>query len=59
LLGWTNLPDRAPVLSALVVAVNLSLPMGVWMRFGHMPWRPTLEMSGATMVVGLTLIIGY
>ena len=59
LLGYTNLPDRAPELSALVVAVALSLPMAAWMRFRGMPWRPTLEMSGATMVVGLTLILGY
>jgi hypothetical protein len=59
LLGYTNLTDRAPVLSALVVAVNLSLPMAAWMRFRGMPWRPTLEMSGATMLIGLTLIVGY
>jgi len=59
LLGYTSLPDRAPVLSALVVAVSLSLPMAAWMRFRGMPWRPTLEMSGATMFVGLTLIVGY
>jgi len=59
LLGYTNLPDRAPELSALVVAVSLSLPMAAWMRFRGMPWRPTLEMSGATMLVGLTLILGY
>lgn len=59
LLGYPNLPDRAPVLSALVVAVNLSLPMAAWMRFRGMKWRPTLEMSGATTVVGMTLILGY
>jgi hypothetical protein len=59
LLGYTNLPDQAPVLSALVVAVNLSVPMAAWMRFRGMPWRPALEMSGATMLVGLTLIVGY
>jgi hypothetical protein len=59
LLGYTNLPDRAPVLSAMVVAVSLSLPMAAWMRFRGMSWRPTLEMSGAPMAVGLTLILGY
>jgi len=59
LLGYANLPDRLPVLSALVVAINLSVPMGVWMRFRGMPWRPTIEMSGATMAVGLVLIVGY
>jgi hypothetical protein len=59
LLGYTEMPQRAPELSALVVAVNLSLPMAVWMRLRGMAWRPTLEMSGATMLVGLLLIAGY
>jgi hypothetical protein len=59
LLGYTALPDQAPALSALVVAVNLSLPMAAWMRFRGMPWRQTLEMSGAPLVVGLALILGY
>ena len=59
LLGYTNLPDRVPVLSAMVVAVNLSLPMAAWMRFRGMPWRPTVEMAGATMLVWLTLLVGY
>ena len=33
--------------------------MAEWMRFRGMSWRPTLEMSGAPMAVGLTLILGY
>lgn len=59
LLGYSDLPQRAPALSALVVALNLSLPMAAWMRFRGMAWRPTLEMSGSTMLVGLLLIAGY
>lgn len=59
LLGYSDLAQRAPALSALIVAVNLSLPMGAWMRWRGMAWRPTLEMSGATMLVGLLLIAGY
>jgi hypothetical protein len=59
LLGFTNLPERQPELSVLVIAVNLSLPMGAWMRFRGMDWRPTLEMSGSTMVFGLLLIAAY
>jgi hypothetical protein len=59
LLGYTNLPQRAPALTVLIIAVNLSLPMGVWMRFRGMEWRPTLEMSGSTMVAGLLLIVAY
>jgi len=59
LLGYTNLPQRLPELSVLVIAINLSLPMAVWMRFRGMQWRPTLEMSGATMLTGLLLIVAY
>jgi hypothetical protein len=59
LFGYSELPDRAPALSVFVIAVNLSLPMAVWMRFRGMQWRPTLEMAGSTMVVGLALIAAY
>jgi hypothetical protein len=59
LLGYTDLPQRAPELTVLIIAINLSLPMAVWMRFRGMAWRPALEMSGATMVAGLVLIAGY
>jgi hypothetical protein len=59
LLGYTDLPQRAPELTVLIIAVNLSLPMAAWMRFRGMAWRPTLEMSGSTMVAGLLLIAGY
>ena len=59
LLGYTDLPQRAPELTVLVIAINLSLPMAVWMRFMGMEWRPTLEMSGSTMVAGLLLIAAY
>jgi len=59
LLGYTDLPQGEPVLTVLVIAINLSLPMAVWMRFRGMAWRPTLEMSGSTMVAGLLLIAAY
>lgn len=59
LLGYTDLTQRAPELTTLVLAISLSLPMAVWMRFMGMEWRPTLEMSGATMVAGLLLIAAY
>ncbi len=59
LLGYPNLPQRLPELSVFVIAVNLSLPMALWMRFRGMAWRPTLEMSGATMLTGLVLIVAY
>jgi hypothetical protein len=59
LLGYTDLPQRAPELTVLIIAINLSLPMAAWMRFRGMAWRPTLEMSGSTMVAGLLLIAAY
>ena len=59
LLGYDDLPRTAPELSVLVLAVNLSVPMLVWMRVRGMAWQPTLEMSGSTMVVGLLLIAAY
>jgi len=59
LLGYDDLPRTAPELSVLAIAVNLSVPMLVWMRVRGMAWRPTLEMSGSTMVVGLLLIAAY
>ena len=58
-LGYTHLDQRAPVLTVLVVAINLSVPMALWMRHMGMAWRPTLEMSGATMVAGLALVVAY
>lgn len=59
LLGYDDLPRTAPELSVLIIAVNLSVPMLVWMRFRGMAWQPTLEMSASTMVVGLLLITTY
>lgn len=59
LLGYSDLSQQAPALSVFVIALNLSLPMAVWMRFRGMQWGPTLEMAGSTMVVGLLLIAAY
>jgi hypothetical protein len=59
LLGYSDLPRTAPELSVFVIALNLSVPMVVWMRYRGMAWRPTLEMAGSTMVPGLALIVAY
>jgi hypothetical protein len=58
-LGYSNLPETAPALSVLVIALNLSLPMAAWMRYRGMDWRPTLEMTIPTLATGLLLIGGY
>ena len=59
LLGYSDLPQTAPELVVLVIALNLSVPMLAWMRYMDMAWQPTLEMAGSTMVVGLALIAAY
>jgi len=55
LLGYPDLRERSPELALVVVACNLALPMGAWMRLRGMAWRPALEMSGAT--VGLAVVL--
>jgi hypothetical protein len=55
LLGYPDLRQEAPELALLVIAFNYALPMAAWMRFRGMAWRPTLEMSGAT--VGLAIVM--
>jgi len=59
LLGYSNMTSRLPEVSALIVAVSLSLPMGIWMRRIAMGWRPTLEMSIPPLAVGALAIVGY
>ena len=39
----------------MVSAFLFTLPMAAWMRIRGMEWRPTLEMSGAT--VGLAIVV--
>ena len=56
LLGYSDLKQTAPELSILAIAVALSVSMVAWMRFRGMQWRPTLEMAGSTMAVGLLMI---
>src|ERR1700693_3955491 len=56
LIGYPNLPNTHPLVSTFVLAINLSVPMVAWMRFRGMDWRSTLEMSGATMAVGILFI---
>lgn len=58
-LGYDDLPRTAPELSVLVIALNLSVPMLVWMRLRGMAWQPTWEMCGSTMAIGLLLVAAY
>ena len=55
LLGYPDLRQQSPELALLVIAFDFTLPMTLWMRFRGMAWRPTLEMSGAT--IGLAIVM--
>lgn len=59
LVGFSDLRQDAPALSAFVIAVLLAGAMVAWMRFRRMEWRPTLEMAGSAIAAGVLLIAGY
>jgi Ca2+/Na+ antiporter len=56
LIGYPDLIGQAHVFSTMVLAIILSLSMVAWMRFRHHGWRPSLEMGGATMGLGIGLV---
>jgi len=56
LIGYPDLILEAPFFSTLMLAIILTVPMVGWMRFRHHEWRPSLEMGGATMGLGIALI---
>jgi hypothetical protein len=55
LLGYPDLRQHHPGLALVLAAVLFTLPMAAWMRIRGMAWRPTWEMSGAT--VGLAIVV--
>lgn len=56
LVGYPDPREETPGLALLMIAFVYTLPMAAWMRFRGMAWRPTLEMSGATVGLALLLI---
>ena len=56
LIGYPDLIGQAPVLSTMVLTINFTVPMVAWMSFRHRQLRPTLEIAGASMGVGIVLI---
>lgn len=58
-LGFGDPRQNAPVLSGVVVTLTLAGSMLTWMRFMGMPWRPTLEMVGSTLLAGVVVLTGY
>ena len=59
LIGYPHLRHEFPEVALLVVAFSFALLMAVWMRFRGMAWRPSLEMAGATLGLGIVLIGMY
>jgi hypothetical protein len=55
LLGYPDLRQQYPGAALVVSAFLFTLPMAAWMRVRGMAWRPTLEMSGAT--VGAAIVV--
>jgi hypothetical protein len=55
LIGQPNLDRQYPELSILVAAVSMSVAMTAWMVWQHHPTRHSVEMSGATLAVGVLL----
>lgn len=56
LFGYSEPFRQLPELSVLIVTVNMTAPMTVWMLFRGMPRRPTAEMSAAMPILAITLL---
>jgi hypothetical protein len=59
LIGVSNLDQRYPEFPILVVSLGMAAGMTTWMWFRHHPARHTVEMSGATVVVGILIAGAY
>jgi hypothetical protein len=55
-LGYPNLVQQSPELSAFIVTVCLSLAMAVYMAVRGHGRRHNLEMTGSTFAVGIVVI---
>jgi len=55
-VGYPNFFQLYPELSIMVIAILLTVPMLTWMRFRGHEWRPTLEMAGVPIVLGVILV---
>ena len=55
LIGSSDLRQQYPGLALLVIAIVITLPMVVWMRFRGMDWGPIIEMSAAG--IGVVMVV--
>ena len=57
-VAWPGLTARADV-GAMVMATNMAIGMGAWMRFRGHSWRGVIEMSGSMYVPFLVLLVPF
>ena len=57
-LVWPGLDDRIDV-HALVMATNMAIGMGAWMRFRGHSWRGIAEMSASMYLPFAVLLVPY
>jgi hypothetical protein len=57
-LVWPELTARADV-GVMVMATNMSLGMGAWMRFRGHSWRGIAEMSGSMYLPFVVLLVPF
>ncbi|RPI87949.1 MAG: hypothetical protein EHM41_03070 [Chloroflexi bacterium] len=58
-LGYTNLIERYPEFSILMIGILLAIPMAVWMRIRGHEWRINLEMASTSIILAILLIVVY
>jgi hypothetical protein len=57
-LVWPSLTARADV-GVMVMATNMAIGMGAWMRFRGHSWRSVAEMSASMYVPFLVLLVPF
>ena len=57
-LVWPSLTDRADV-AAMVMATDMAIGMGAWMRFRGHSWRGIAEMSAAMYAPFAVLLVPF
>ena len=51
--------SAAPAADAMVMATNMAVGMGVWMKIRRHAWRPIVEMSAAMYLPFVALLVPY
>ena len=49
-LGYQRPEIQLPVISSIIMAINMTVPMILWMRYHRHGWRSVLEMAAAMFI---------